>query len=46
MTTGEKENRTLKAVAGGVLAVAALAGLVAFRRSWPDLRRYLRVERM
>lgn len=45
-TRAEKQHRARKVVAGGVLAIAALAGLVAFRRSLPDLKRYLRVERM
>ena len=33
-------------VAKGALAAAALLGLLVFVRELPDLRRYLRIERM
>ncbi len=44
--TAAARYRALKWLGGGVLGAAALAGLALFARSFPDLRRYLRMERM
>lgn len=46
MTTTEQKYRRVKLMAAGVLGAFALASLAVMVRSFPDMRRYARIERM